>query len=394
MTFKLTKPLVILLTITAGLAIGNLYWAQPLLVQISDGFGTSVADSGLLITATQIGYALGILLIVPLGDICPRRKLITLVMVLASCSLLACTLAPAFLFLAFGLSALGITTVSGQIVIPMARDLAEPEEKGHVVGIISAGIMLGILIARTLSGLVADYLGWRAIYLFATVANFLLAIVLFKMLPKMPPKEKLSYPKLIADVFKSVAAYKPFKWILITNGIVFGVVFNIFWTSLTFLLSANPFNFNPFQIGLASIAGVTGAAASFGVGKLQDKGLGVPATGVFILVSLVSMVIAFFAGQSLILIIIAAALYSLGVQGVGILNQSRAMALEPAKSSRLNTAFVFNNFVCGAIGSAASGFIWAWTGWFGICVAMIVVIAIALLSWWVGSRKASTQSGK
>ncbi|NHM14989.1 MFS transporter [Eggerthellaceae bacterium zg-886] len=384
--FALTKPLTALLAIAAGLAIGNLYWAQPLLVQISGSLGVEVADTGLLITATQIGYAAGILLIVPLGDICPRRKLITVVMALAACSLLACATAPSFLFLAFGLSALGVTTVSGQIIIPLARDLADPKEQGQAVGILAAGVMLGILAARTLSGLVADFLGWRSIYLIATVTNLVLAGVLFKALPKMPAKEKTPYPKLIADVFKSIVRYKPLKWILITNGIVFGVVFNLFWTSLTFLLAAEPFGYNTFQIGLVSIAGITGAVASFGVGKLQDKGYGVQATGAFIGVSLLSMALAFFAGESLALVVVAAAVYSLGVQGVGILNQARAMALDPARSSRLNTIFVFNNFVCGAIGSAASGFIWAWAGWLGICAAAVMVILIALVCWRIGSR--------
>lgn len=385
--FRLNRGLVILLTIAAGLAIGNLYWAQPLLVQIADSLDVAVADSGLLITATQVGYALGILFIVPLGDILPRRKLIATVMGLATLSLLACGSSPTFLILAFALSALGITTVSGQIIVPMARDLADPKEQGHVVGTIAAGIMLGILVARTLSGLVADYLGWRSIYFVATGLNLILMLILWRALPRLGPKEKASYPKLIGDVFKAVVQYRPLKWILINNGIVFGVVFNLFWTSITYLLSAEPFGFNTFQIGLVSIAGITGAIASFGVGALQDRGWGVPATGAFILVSLGSMVLALFSGTSLVLIIIVAAIYSLGVQGVGILNQTRAMALDPAKSSRLNTIFVFNNFVCGALGSAASGFIWAWAGWLGICIAAIAVLAIAFLSWLISRTR-------
>lgn len=384
--FKLTMPLVILLTIASGLAIGNLYWAQPLLVQIAGDLGVAVADSGLLITATQIGYALGILLIVPLGDICPRRKLIGIVMLLVAVSLLACALSPSFIFLALALSAMGITTVAGQIIIPMARDLADPKQQGQVVGIITAGIMLGILIARTVSGLVADLLGWRAIYGIAAALNFVLMVVLWKCLPKLPPKEKLNYGRLLADVFRSVAQYRPLKWILLANGLVFGVVFNLFWNAVTFLLGGEPFNFSTFQIGLVSLAGVTGAAGSVWVGKLQDKGVGIPAVGVFIVVVFASMLLALFAGQSLVLIVIAAAIYSLGVQGMGTLNQLRVMSLDPAKSSRLNTMFVFNNFVCGAIGSAVSGFIWTQAGWSGICIAAIAVTVIAGLSW-LASRK-------
>lgn len=380
-SFKLTMPLVVLLTIASGLAIGNLYWAQPLLVQIADDLGVAVADSGLLVTATQIGYAVGILLIVPLGDICPRRKLIVTMMLLVAASLLVCALSPSFVFLAFALSAMGVTTVAGQIIIPMARDLADPKQQGQVVGIITAGVMLGILVARTVSGLVADLLGWRAIYCISAAINFVLMAALWKRLPKLPPKERLGYGRLLADVLLSVAQYRPLKWILAANGLVFGVVFNLFWNAVTFLLGGDPFNFNTFQIGLVSLAGVTGAAGSVWVGKLQDKGIGTPAVGVFVTVVFASMLMALFAGKSLVMIIIAAAMYSLGVQGVGTLNQLRTMSLDPAKSSRLNTMFVFNNFVCGAIGSAVSGFIWAQAGWSGICIVALVATVIAGLGW-------------
>lgn len=385
--FKLTMPLVILLTVASGLAIGNLYWAQPLLVQIAGDLGVAVADSGQLITATQVGYALGILLIVPLGDICPRRKLICIVMLLVSASLLACALSPNFNLLAFALSGMGITTVAGQIIVPLARDLAQPQQQGQAVGIVTAGIMLGILIARTVSGLVADVLGWRAIYGIAAALNLFLLVVLWICLPKLPPKEKLGYGALIGDVFKSVVRYPSLKWILIANGLVFGVVFNLFWNAVTFLLGGEPFDFNTFQIGLVSLAGIAGAAGSVWVGKLQDRGVSVQAVGVFIALSFTSMLIALFAGHSVVLVVIAAAIYSLGVQGTGTLNQLRAMALDPAKSSRLNTIFVFNNFVCGAVGSAISGHIWAQFGWSGICIAALIAITVAASSWFV-SRNA------
>ena len=381
-------PLVILFTIACGLAIGNLYWAQPLLVQIASDLHVEVANSSLLITATQIGYAFGILLIVPLGDICPRRRLIGIVMFLVSLSLLACALSPTFIFLAFSLSAMGVTTVAGQIIIPMSRDLADPKQQGQVVGIITAGVTLGILIARSLSGLVADMLGWRAIYGIAAVLDLLLMLALWKLLPKLPPKEKLSYAALIGDVFRAVTQYCLLKWILITNGLAFGLVFNIFWNAVTFLLGSQPFNFNTFQIGLVSLAGIVGAAGSVWVGKLQDRGIGVQAVGVFIALSFVSMLIALCASQSVILVVVAAAIYSLGIQGVGTLNQLRAMNLDSAKSSRLNTMFVFNNFVFSAIGSAASGFIWAQAGWTGVCIAMLIITALSALSWFI-SRKAN-----
>ena len=393
--FSLGAPLVAMLTIASGLAVGNLYWAQPLLVQISNDLQVAVADSGLLVTATQAGYALGILLLVPLGDICPRRRLIGIVMTLAALSLLSCAVAPNFVALAFSLSALGATTVSGQIIIPMARDMADPARRGRVVGAITAGVMLGILTARSLSGLVAEFLGWRAIYAAASLLNLVLMAALSRSLPRLPGKERASYARLIGDVLASVARHRALKWILVTNGLVFGVVFNLFWNAVTFLLGSEPFGFGSLQIGLVSLAGVTGAAGSVWVGKLDDKGLGETAVGLFALLVVASMLVAACAGRlvaacagrSVFLVVVAAALCSLGVQGVGTLNQLRVMALDPPKSSRLNTAFVFNNFVFGAAGSALSGLVWTLAGWEGVC-AVAVAASLAAAAGWLASRRA------
>ena len=383
---NISIPLVILMTIASGMAVGNLYWAQPLLVQIANDLNVTVSDSGLLVTATQIGYALGLLLIVPLGDIYPRRRLIGIVMSLVVVSLLACALSPTFIFLAFSLSAMGITTVSGQIIIPMARDLADPKQQGRVVGIITAGMMLGILVARSTSGLIADLLGWRAIYGIAAAVDLVLMVCLQRYLPKQPAKELLDYRSLIGDVFRSIGQYKPLKWILLTNGMVFGIIFSMFWNAVTFLLSEEPFHFSTFQIGLVSLAGVTGVISPVLVGRLQDRGIGFNAVGVFIAVTFASILCALLGESSIALIIIAAALNSFGMQGVSTLSQLRVMALDPMKSSRLNTMFIFNNFACGAIGSALSGFIWMKTGWLGICVTMIVAVVLAAIGWAV-SRK-------
>lgn len=383
---RLTMPLVILLTIASGLAIGNLYWAQPLLAQITGDLGVSVADGGLLITATQVGYALGILFVVPLGDICPRNRLISVVMFLAALSLFACMLSPNFAFLTAVLACMGAATVAGQIIVPMARDLADSKNQGQVVGIVTAGIMLGILIARSVSGLVADVFGWRAIYGIAAVLNIILVVALKLCLPDLPSKEKVSYSRLIGGVFRSVIQYRPLKWVLIANGLIFGVVFNLFWNAVTFLLSGEIFGFDSFQIGLVSLAGVVGAAGSVWVGKLQDRGVGAQAIGVFIALSFLGMFLAFFAGGSVVAIVAAAAVYSLGVQGVGTLNQVRVMSLDPSKSSRLNTMFVFNNFVCGAIGSALSSLIWSQAGWAGICAVAMAVVVVSGVAWFASIK--------
>ena len=188
----MTPMLTAVFAIAAGLAVGNLYWAQPLLAQIAGEFGVPTSQGGILVTATQVGYALGILAIVPLGDVIPRRKLITVVMLASVAALLASAAAPTFLVLAAFLSLLGLTTVSGQIIIPLAGDLAAPHERGRIVGMVGAGVSIGILVARTVSGVAADLVGWRMVYVGAAVANVALALVIHRAVPDLPDRPKMS----------------------------------------------------------------------------------------------------------------------------------------------------------------------------------------------------------
>lgn len=373
--------LTVVFAIASGLAVGNLYWAQPLLAQISASFGVDASQGGLLVTATQIGYALGILLIVPLGDVLHRRKLISTMIFASVAALIASALAPSFLVLSITLACLGIATVSGQIILPLAGDLAKPSERGQIVGIVSAGITLGILTARTISGLVAEVLGWHAIYLIAATLNFILALIILKTVPDKPKQGKVSYPALIIDVFRCLPTTPTLLRVMVTSGLAFGIVFNLFWTSITFLLSAEPYNFSTLQIGLVSLAGITGGIASLKIGVLQDRGLGIPALGVFFAICLACMVAAFFCGGSLIALIIIAAIHSFGVQGVSILNQARLFTLNPLKRSRLNTCFVVNNFIFAAIGNVLATTLWNAGGWQAVMAGAIIASVAALLIW-------------
>lgn len=373
-----------LLSVAAGLAIGNLYWAQPLLAEIAADFGMQTADGGLLVTATQVGYAVGVLLVVPLGDMLDRRRMVPGVMALSVAALLACGFAPEFAVLGMALALLGLTTVSGQVIVPLSGELAAPEERGRVVGIVGAGITGGILVARALSGLVAAAIGWRGVYVAAAVLNLAMAFALYRVLPEMPRRERMPYPELIAGVFKAVVRIPAMPRIMAISGLAFGVAFNLFWNGVTFLLSAEPFLMTPFQIGLVSLAGVTGAACSIFVGRFQDAGIGIPATGAFSAACAACMAAAIPAGVSVAGVIAVAAVYSFAIQGVSVLNQARLLSLSPAEGSRLNTAFVVNNFVCAALGSALSTALWGAWGWAGVaggacaaCLAALVVWAIS-----------------
>lgn len=384
----MTTVLALLFAVSGGLAIGNLYWAQPLLVQIMNDFGLPGANGGLLVTATQIGYAIGILCIVPLGDFLRRKKLISVVMSLAVITLIACAVAPSFTVLLLSLFSMGIVTVSGQIILPLAGDLAENDDRGRIVGIVSSGITTGILFSRFASGIIAGLWGWRVVYVIAAILNLLMTLIIIYVLPDIPSNNKLvSYKGLLVSVFTTFKRYKVLPRILLHSGLIFGLIFNMFWTSLTFLLSGNPFNYNTLQIGLVSLSGLTAAVFGVGLGKLQDKGLSVPALGVFIITSLITMIIGYLISDSIIVIIIIAAVFSIAVQAVSVLSQARLFSLSNDERSRLNTIFVVNNFIFSAIGSALASILWSVGGWSSVMNGAIIVSVIALIIW-ILSRKA------
>lgn len=379
---QMTTFLAVLFAICSGLAIGNLYWAQPLLVAIMEGFGLPAANGGLLVTATQIGYAIGILLIVPLGDYVRRKRLITIVMGLTVLTLISCAVSPSFMILSLSLFSMGVVTISGQIILPLAGDLSNPEERGRIVGIVSSGITTGILFSRFASGILAGLWGWRSVYIIAGILNLIMVLTIIYVLPEIPQKNKLtSYKGLIASVFTSFKRYNVLPKILLHSGLIFGLAFNMFWTSLTFLLSGDPFNYDTFQIGLVSLAGLTAAVFGVGLGKLQDKGLSVPALGIFVLTSAISMILGLIFKESIIAIIIIAGVFSIAVQGVSVLAQARLFNLSNEERSRLNTVFVVSNFIFGAIGSALASLLWSLGSWEYVMVGSTVISVMALVVW-------------
>ena len=386
-SIEMTKFLAILFAICSGLAIGNLYWAQPLLVQIMSSFGLPAANGGLLVTATQIGYAIGILLILPLGDFVRRKRLIIIVMILSVITLISCALSPSFIILSLSLFSMGIVTISGQIILPLAGDLSSEEERGHIVGIVSSGITTGILFSRFASGIIAGLWGWRSVYIIVAILNLVMVLIIIFVLPDISSKNKLkSYKKLLLSVFTIFKRHETLPRILLLSGLIFGLVFNIFWTSLTFLLSGEPFNYNTFQIGLVSLAGLTAALFGLGIGKLQDKGLSVPALGIFIIISLISMFCGFVFYDSIVAIVIIAAVFSIAVQGVSVLSQARLFNLSDGERSRLNTVFVVNNFMFGAIGSALASGLWSLGEWGYVMIGASLISLIALMVW-ISSRR-------
>lgn len=295
---RMTPAKTVIFAIAAGLAVGNLYLSQPLFEIIATSLDVSTSRAAMLVTVTQFGYALGIFLLVPLGDVLNRHRLIPLILNLSAVMLIGSAFAPTFSVLLAALGGVGLTTVAAQLLTPLASELAEPERRGRVVGTVASGALIGILLSRTISGLVADLLGWRAIYGIASVAAFILAAILYKIIPRLEPREPISYPRLLGSVFTTVARHRTAPPTLFISAANFAV-FSLFWTSLTYLLSAPPFSYSAGQIGLLGIAGLAGALAARRAGALHDCGWSMPVTGGALVLLALSLVAGWAARSSI-----------------------------------------------------------------------------------------------
>ena len=383
----ISRRLTILFAVAGGAAVGNLYWAQPLLEDIASSLHVSTGVAGLLVTVTQLGYAAGIFLLVPLGDVLNRRRLLPVILLGSAVALVLAAIAPTFGVLLVALVLVGLTTIAGQLLTPLAGDLAEPARRGRVIGVVASGLLIGILLSRTVSGLIADAFGWRAVYLIAAVVAVILAAVLARAVPTLQPRAHLRYGELLASVFAAVRRHRAVVPTLLLSASGFSV-FTLFWTALTFLLSAPPFGYSVTGIGLVGLAGLAGALAAQRAGRLHDRGWSIPAVGAALLLALLSLVLAWAGRGSVVVLLIAIVLLDVAVQAGNVLNQTRLFAIDPAARSRLNTAYVVGNFLGGALGSALASVLWQVGGWTAVMVGGCVILGFGLTVWAVGRRSA------
>jgi predicted MFS family arabinose efflux permease len=376
----MTGPMTLLFAVAGGAAVGNLYWAQPLLEEIAASLGVPAAVAGLLVTVTQIGYAVGIFLLVPLGDLLNRRRLIPVVLAGSGLALAGAAVAPTWAVLFAALLLVGLTAVGAQLLIPLASELADPATRGRVVGTIASGVLIGILLSRTISGLVADQFGWRAIYVLAAIVAWALALILARVIPTLPARPSMTYPALLRSVFQAIGSHRAVPVTLVLGAATFGT-FTLFWTALTFLLSAPPFNYSLSAIGLVGIAGLAGALVARGAGRLHDRGRSVPVTGAALALALASLALAWLGQSSVVVLLVAIVAFDIATQASLILNQTRLLSIDPATRSRMNTAFVTGNFIGGALGSALAGVLWQAGGWTAVLLGGAAALTIALLVW-------------
>jgi predicted MFS family arabinose efflux permease len=379
--------MVLLLATACGAAVANNYYAQPLLHTIATAFGVSEATAGLLVTAGQAGYAVGLALLVPLGDLLERRRLITRLLLLTAVAQTLAAAAPTFAVLASALALAGVTSVVAQIIVPMAASLATDNERGQVIGKVMSGLIIGILLARTVSGLIASVAGWRPVYVMAAAAMLLLAAVLHRALPEVEPSERISYRALLRSVLDLVREEPVLRQRMGLGAASLGC-FSILWTPIAFLLSGPPYNYGTALIGLFGLAGLAGAVAAPAAGRLADRGRGHYATLGAIVILLGSWSLLDLGAHSLAALIAGTIALDLGVQALHISNQSAIYALRPQARSRLNTAYMVAYFLGGAVLSAAASLVYSAAGWNGICALGALTAAAALWFWIATNRRA------
>jgi len=369
-----------LLSLAAGLAIGNLYISQPLLGLIAKDFEASTVQTGWLVSATQFGYATGIILLVPLGDMFSRRLLIPLMMTLSGLGLLAASMASSYIAVLISFAVVGVTTISGQFIMPLTGDLSTDENRGHNIGVVVSGIMIGILASRSIAGGLAGLLGWQGVFRVFGVAILLMALLMRRSIPVLPDQPRANYLRVVADVFLLPLKHRQILIVLVLNGIGFAL-FSSLWTSITFLLSAKPYDFSAPVIGLFGFVGLVGALIARKGGKLYDKGWADTALVVAWALNIASFAIGLAVHVSLVFLVIQLLVFDAASQINGLMNQTRLLSKFAHVRSRVNASYVSANFIGGAIGSAGSAIIFSHFGWDGVMTVSITLGAFVLIAY-------------
>ena len=382
----LSPALILLMSVATGLAVASNYYAQPLLDTIARAFNLSASSAGFIVTAAQLGYAAGLLFLVPLGDMFERRMLIVSMTLLAAGGMLITASSHSLTMMIIGTALTGLFSVVAQILVPLAATLAAPEKRGKVVGTIMSGLLLGILLARTVAGLLASLGGWRTVYWVASVLMVVMALALWRGLPKVKQENHLNYPQLLASVFSLFTRDKLLRTRALLGCFTFAN-FSILWTSMAFLLAAPPFNYSEGVIGLFGLAGAAGALGARPAGGLADKGKSHMTTSAGLVLLLLSWAAIWYGHTSVLALIVGILVLDLTVQGVHITNQTVIYRVKPEARNRLTAGYMTSYFIGGAAGSLISASAWQHAGWSGVCGIGAIVPALNLVVWWRGYHR-------
>lgn len=382
---RITLGLTLVLAAATGLSIANIYYNQPMLGLIAKSFGEGSGSVNFIPAATQLGYALGLVLLVPLGDTLDRRGLILWQTAGLVLSLAGAALVPSPIVLILLSIAIGATATIAQQIVPLAAELAPSEERGRVVGTVMSGLLTGILLARTISGFVGEYYSWRLMYLVGAIVAVMIGVMLAICLPSRKPEKRHSYKYLMHSLVKLIRTYPQLRRAVITQGMLFAG-FSAFWATLALLLQGSPYFLGGDVAGLFGIIGLVGILAAPLAGRISDKRGPGGIIGLGALLVLAGFIL-FEVYPQIPGLGLGVVLLDAGVQMAMVSNQSVIFALEPAARSRINTVYMTGLFLFGAIGSAAGSALWNTKGWTGVTSLGLVLAAVSFLTHLLNRRR-------
>jgi predicted MFS family arabinose efflux permease len=368
-----------LLAFACGASVANLYYAQPLLGLIRDSFGISGGTAALVVTVSQVGYAIGLALLLPLGDLLENRKLASRTLVVTAVALAAAAVSPDFGLFLVAVLLVGVTSVVAQVLVPLAARLAPAGSQGKYVGQVMGGLLLGIMLARSVASLAASAWGWQSIYAISAVAMLVTAVALARLLPERRPAATGSYPQLVASTLAVARAEPLLRRRAAAQALMFGA-FTAYWTAIAFELTGRH-HLSQTGVALFALVGAAGAAAAPVAGRLGDRGYGRVGRGVAAVVGVGAMVLAGLGVGSLVLLALAAVLLDFAVQSNQVLSVREVYALRPDARARINSVYMTSIFVGGAVSSALTGLVEQRWGWSGVSVLAAAMVAAAGLIW-------------
>jgi predicted MFS family arabinose efflux permease len=377
---RMDRALVMLLAAATGLAVASNYYVQPLLPVLQAHLRLHGSVAGLVVTAGQVGYAIGLIFVLPLGDLFERRRLIVVLSVGTALALVGFALSTSAAQVMTAAAFVGVLSVVAQLLVPFAASLAADDERGKVVGTVMGGLLLGILVARTVAGYLAELGGWPTVYWVAAGLMLASAVALRFRLPRFHSEAGLTYPRLIASTWTLVWHEPVLRLRMLYGAVSFGG-FNVLWTSIAFLLAGAPYHYSTGTIGLFGLVGAAGALAANAAGRLADAGHVRFTTGTAAILLCVSWWPVALGRHSLLALVIGVVVLDLAVQGLHISNQSQIYQLRPEARARLTSAYMTAYFVGGAAGSALSTAAYVHSGWTAVCVVGAAFGALAIVLW-------------
>lgn len=373
----LSRELLLTMSIVAGVSVANLYYNQPLLNMIKEELNVSDFLSNMIAMVSQVGYATGLLFVIPLGDLFQRRNIIISNFSILVVSLMTIYLAPDIYILLAASFLTGVCSVIPQIFIPIAAIYSTPDSKGKNVGMVVSGLLTGILGSRIISGLVGDWLGWREMYLIAAIMMMISAIVCLKVIPDIKPTFKGSYPQLLKSLFRLIKEYPLLRIYALRAGVAFGS-FLALWSCLAFRMSQAPFHAGSDIVGILGLCGIAGAVSASFLGRYVEKAGARKFNIAGCILMLTAWALLYFGSNYYVSVIAGIIIIDIGMQCIQLSNQTLMFKLCPSASNRMNTLFMTTYFIGGSLGTLLAGYGWEKSEWAGTATVGVLLVLVSL----------------